>query len=61
MKYRVIIKISYTVAIFEFDDLTTAGNFANVAAKHAIANEDKIAPSVTLKFVREEEEKEETE
>ena len=40
MKYRVIIKVSYHDAWFEFDSIAEAGSFAETVLVHQIPNED---------------------
>ncbi len=45
MIFRVIIRVSYNEAYFDFDDALSACNFANKALEHSSAREDckKIA------------------
>lgn len=40
MKYRVIIKVSYQEAWFEFDTAADACNFATIAISHQVKSED---------------------
>ena len=40
MKYRVVIKVGYREAIFEFDDITKAGEFASAALTNSIPSDD---------------------
>lgn len=49
MKYRVILKISYHQAEFEFDDKDEAIQFATMAVKNAVQSEDGEA-YVTLRI-----------
>lgn len=58
MTYRVIIKTSYISAVFEFSNMAYAGNFANVAAEHAIAANEYGMPEIRIEIKRDEEEAE---
>lgn len=58
MTYRVIIKTSYVSAVFEFSNMADAGNFANVAAEHAIAANEHSMPEIRIEIKRDEEETE---
>lgn len=40
MKYRVIVKVSYHEAWFEFDDIESAGEFAKNILTHQVESED---------------------
>ena len=55
MIYRVIIKISYHQAFFDFDNIETACNFASMAAKNAVKpmskDDDSDAVDVSIVFV----------
>lgn len=54
MKYRVIVKVSYQDAWFEFDSIEEAGAFAESVLVHQIPNEDTNKKSfVTIQVVDE--------
>lgn len=61
IKYRVILKIGYYEAVYEFDTAEEAGWFASTALMHQIPSEDnRSTPAfVTMKAVDVEKEKEE--
>lgn len=60
MKYRVIIKIGYNNAWFEFDSIAEAGSFAETVLVHQIPNEDTKKKSfITIQVVDENAESEE--
>lgn len=60
MKYRVILKVGYSNAWFDFDNLNDAGEFAKVALTHSIGNDDTHKyVDVSIKCVNPETEKEE--
>ena len=40
MKYRVLIKVGYNNAYFDFDSMQSAGDFAVMALTHQVENED---------------------
>lgn len=40
MKYRIILKVSYNEAWFDFDTIEDAGEFAKTILVHQINNED---------------------
>jgi hypothetical protein len=40
MKYRVILKVSYHEAWFDFDTIEAAGNFARTILVHQVDSED---------------------
>ena len=62
MKYRVVLKVGYTSAWFDFADAQTACNFAETALIHWINGEDdKKRNSVSLKIMNETETAEEDE
>lgn len=51
MIYRVIIKISYKTAYYDFDDIQSAGQFAEMALTHNKPNEDKDEHYITIKII----------
>lgn len=53
LKYRIILKVGYCESWFEFDDPTTACDFARTALLHQIVNKDneKRPMYVTMKIV----------
>ena len=51
MIYRVIIKISYKTAIYDFDDIEIAGQFAELALAHNKPNADKDEHSIIIKVI----------
>jgi len=63
IKYRVVIKVSYNEAWFEYDGAAEAVNFASNALSHMVSNEDAKKPSrIAIEIVNtgmEEEEDEE--
>lgn len=61
IKYRVILRIGYYEAVYEFDTVEEAGGFASTALLHQIPSEDnRSAPAyVTIRAVNIEKEKEE--
>lgn len=67
IKYRVVIKVSYNEAWFDFENAQQAGDFAAIALKHMVPSEDQRKSSyITIRVVdpeakKGEEEEEETE
>jgi len=57
--YRVIIKISYCEAYFDFDSMSEAGEFAKSAVVHSVSNEDGRTSSMLIKVIRPNESEEE--
>lgn len=51
MIYRVVIKISYKKAIYDFDNIQSAGQFAEMALIHSKPNEDKEEHYITIKVI----------
>lgn len=50
--YRVILKVGYCEAFFEFESVEDAAAFARVALKHMVSNEDtKKKSSITMFIV----------
>jgi len=45
VKYRVVVRVSYNEAWFEFDDAKEAVSFASIALSHMVSNEDAKKPS----------------
>lgn len=63
MIYRVVLKVSYNEAFFDFDSLDQACNFARVAVEHSVKSEDqkkigKISVMVINSAINEQEEEE---
>jgi len=60
IKYRVILKIGYNEAWFEFENAVEAINFATVALQSMVANEDTTKKTkVTIQIINPNEEEEE--
>mgnify|MGYP001630842154 CR=1 FL=1 len=59
--YKVTIKISYYVAVFEFDSIEEAGEFIKTAVSHNVKGENDVTISMTIKEPEEERAEEETE
>ena len=54
MIYRVIIKISYTVAYFDFDNIQEAGEFAKTALIHQTKSPDtEKGTYISIKVIKE--------
>ena len=45
MKYRVVIKVGYQTAFFEFETGVEACDFATAALSHSVKNEDSDKPT----------------
>ena len=57
--YRVVIKVSYCEAFFDFDSLNEACEFARTAVVHSAENEDNKYPtSLIIKVINTEHESE---
>lgn len=62
MKYRVIVKIGYNEAWFDFDDMQDAGKFAEAVLVHQVPNEDtRRKTSVSIRVMSDGEETEDEE
>lgn len=62
MKYRVIVKIGYHEAWFDFEDMADAGEFAKTVLTHQAPNEDtRYKTSVNILVVKDGEAAEEDE
>lgn len=60
MIYRVVLKVGYCEAFFDFDEAESACNFAMLALTHSVACDDtKKATKITLQIVNPVAEKEE--
>lgn len=60
IKYRVILKIGYNEAWFEFENAVEAINFATVALQSMVANEDTNKKTkITIEIINPNEEEEE--
>lgn len=46
MKYRVILKVSYNEAWFDFDNIEDAGEFAKTILTHQVESEDSKRKSM---------------
>lgn len=56
MIYRVILKVSYNAAYFDFGDSAQACQFAGIALEHSTASEDqRKLPSIIIKVINPEE------
>lgn len=52
MTYRVIIKVGYCSAHYDFDSASAAGDFATMALRHQIPNEDtKKKQSIMIEVI----------
>ena len=51
--YRVVIKVSYHEAFFDFTDSEAACSFASAAVTHSVANEDTKQTYVNIRLVTE--------
>ena len=52
MIYRVIMKVSYNEAYFDFVDSAQACQFAGIALEHSTTSEDqRKLPSITIKVI----------
>lgn len=62
MKYRVIVKVGYHTALFEFDDMTEAGEFAKAILTHQVPNEDtSYKTSISMQILQDGDTEEEDE
>lgn len=60
MKYRVVLKVSYNVAYFDFASAEDACKFAATAIEHSAPSEDqKKIPKINIEVVNPEESEEE--
>lgn len=60
MIYRVILRVSYSDAFFDFDNAADACNFATVALEHSADSEDQKKKSkITLVIINPNKEEEE--
>lgn len=50
--YRIIVKVGYHEAFFDFDDVNEAASFASIALKHSRGSDDsKKAYSINMKII----------
>lgn len=60
--YRVVIKVGYYEAFFDFDSVNEACEFTRTAVVHSVENEDSKRPtSLTIKVINPEQEREDDE
>lgn len=58
MKFRVIYKVEYAEARFDFDTMEAAGTFAEAILKHQVPNEKGLRQSVRIILLQDGEEEE---